>query len=121
MPGMIDERIAKARKARRKRLVGRIALYVVSATIGLGVGTVLVNTTQADAVSQTAINKYIRAHGGIAPCKWEDGSGQAGPCVWLASVQGNGQGVSFVAMPDGADKDDDKEIVYLSGPKAKRY
>jgi len=31
----------------------------------------------------------------IAPCKEEDGSGQALPCRWDATASGNGVGLSF--------------------------
>lgn len=118
-PGMtIDQRIAKARKAKRKRLWGRIALYVVSATIGLGVGTVLVDATEADAASQTQINRYIRLAGGVAPCTHEDGSRQTSPCFWDASQRGNGKGYDYIALTV---KGQDDAIVYLTGPKAKRY
>jgi hypothetical protein len=55
-------------------------------------------------------NKYIRAHGGIPPCTHEDGSGQPKPCYWNAQVQGNGEGRSYVIVPDGGDG----RIVYLT-------
>lgn len=46
----------------------------------------------------------------VPPCINEDGSGQAGACVWDASERGNGNGRDFLAVPDG----DDKRIVFLS-------
>lgn len=116
-----QQRAIRQRKARRKRIALRIGLYAVSLTVGLVVGNAIVNATEADAGSQTQVNRYIRAHGGIAPCTHEDGSGQHGPCYWDASARGNGKGYDYIAMPDGKDKDDDKDIVYLTGPKAVRY
>lgn len=132
MPGMLDtnraafkteqeKRIMKARKAMRRQRRNRYIGYALAAVVGLGVGTAIVNATEADAITQAAINRYIRSEGGIPPCTHEDGSGQPGPCYWNAKVQGNGDGWSFVAMPDGKDKDDDKDLVYLNGPLAVRY
>lgn len=116
-----EQRVKKARKARRKRIVGRIALSTFAMAVSLGVGTAIVNAQQADATSQSVINQFIRANHGIAPCKHEDGSDQPGPCVWLANVQGNGDGWSYVAMPNPKFRSGDKVIVYLTGPKAVRY
>jgi hypothetical protein len=64
-------------------------------------------------------NAMIRGAGGIAPCKYEDGSRQALPCYWNAKVRGNGKGDSFIAMPNG--KGNDPAYIYLTGAKAKRY
>lgn len=121
-----DARVVKARKARRKRITGRILLGALSMAVGLGIGTALVNTTEADAITQAQINRYIKSENGIPPCRWEDGSGTPGvgdksPCYWNAKTMGDGDGWSFIAMPDGKDKDDDKDIVYLNGPLAERY
>lgn len=55
-------------------------------------------------------DRYIRAvlrTGGIPPCKWEDGSGQRGPCVWDAVTMGNrsgGDAVVFVPTGTNAQK-----------------
>ena len=59
----------------------------------------------------TARIKQIRAWGGIAPCKHEDGSAQVLPCYWNAKVRGDGNGRSFIAMPS---KGDDPRFVYLT-------
>lgn len=44
------------------------------------------------------------APNGIRPCKYEDGSGQAGRrCVWDARHMGNGEGSSLVIRDGGED------------------
>lgn len=108
----------KMRAKRRNRIVRKVAVAIIAATIGIGVGTAIVNATDADAVSQVTINKYIRANGGIPPCTHEDGSGQPGMCYWDASERGVKGGYDFIAVPRAHQ---DKAIVYLTGPKAKRY
>lgn len=115
-----EQRSIRARKAQRKRMVGRVVLCAVAMVAGLGVGTVIVNITEADAITQAQINRYIKSEGGVPPCTHEDGSGQ-GICYWNAKAQGNGDGDSYISLPDGKDKDDDKDLVYLTGPLAVRY
>jgi hypothetical protein len=34
------------------------------------------------------------------PCKYEDGSGQKGPCVWDARHMGNGSGRSYIVWSE---------------------
>lgn len=123
IPGIIDMTPSSQRQARqdKKRSIGRskfigrmFAVGIIAALIG---GTVAI-AEHADAVSQVTINKYIRAHGGIPPCTHEDGSGQPGACYWNAKKQGNGKGYDYIAVPV---KGGDKAIVFLNGPKAKRY
>lgn len=129
IPGMLDAqalqdsgpswqrsvRQAKKRDTKRAKFIGRMfAVGIIAALIG---GTVAI-AEHADAVSQVTINKYIRANGGIPPCTHEDGSGQPGICYWDASERGNGKGYDYVAVPV---KGQDKRIVFLTGPKAKRY
>lgn len=104
-----EQRMIKRRKARRNRIIGRIVLAVISAVIGLGIGTAL-TSVDAEATSQYEINQFIRANGGIAPCRHEDGAKQPKPCWWNAKVQGNGEGRSYVIMPGG----EDGRIVYLT-------
>lgn len=82
----------KMRAKRRNRIVRKVAIAVVAMAVGIATGTAIVNATDADAVSQVTINKYIRAQGGIPPCTHEDGSGQPGLCYWDASEHGNGKG-----------------------------
>jgi hypothetical protein len=106
-------------KKRRNRIVRKVVLAIVAMTVGIGVGTAIVNSTEADAVSQATINKYIRANGGIPPCTHEDGSGQPGNCYWDASERGNSKGHDYIAVSQGPNKD--KAIVFITGPKAKRY
>lgn len=77
-----EQRVITARKAQRKRKVWRVVIAIVAATAGLGMGTIIANSTSADAIGQVAINKFIRANGGIAPCTEEDGSGQPGMCFY---------------------------------------
>lgn len=121
IPGMIETNPLKPRRSMRSRFITKMfAVGILGAMLGGGVAIVQ-NAPEADAVTQAAINRYIRSEGGIPPCTDEDGSGQPGPCYWNAKVQGNGDGWSFVAMPDGKDKDDDKDLVYLNGPLAERY
>jgi hypothetical protein len=99
----------------------RMAALVMAASLMAGglTGHALSSAPEVEAVSRVAINKYIRAHGGIPPCTHEDGSGQPGPCYWDASKRGNGKGHDFIAVPTKPGQD--KLYVYLTGPKAKRY
>jgi len=119
--GQAEQRVQRQRKARRNRIVRKVALAIVSVAVGIGTGTAIVNATQADAATQTQINRFIRSEGGIPPCTHEDGSGQAGTCVWWAKQRGNGDGHSYLAVPDGRDKGDDDDLIYITGPKAERY
>mgnify|MGYP001584301716 CR=1 FL=1 len=48
-----------------------------------------------DTDSDRATDRLIRAikrAGGVPPCKWEDGYGQTGACVWDGATFGNGAG-----------------------------
>lgn len=121
MPGMLDmnQPVKPRRRGARSRRITRVFAVGIVATM-LGGGVAIVQNMEAEAATQAQINRFIRANGGLPPCKWEDGSGQAGPCVWIASKSGDGNGDSLVAMPDGADKDDDKELIYITGPLAVR-
>lgn len=134
MPGMIDsktlrnthkaeqeKKIMKTRKTLRRQRRNRYIGYALAAVVGLGVGTALVNVTEADAATQAQINRFIRSEHGIPPCKWEDGSGTPGVPEKAACYWNDGSGWAFIAVADGRDKDDDKDIVYLTGPKAVRY
>lgn len=112
--------LTRARRAKRRRITTRVIIAAIAVTLGLATGTALAQITEAEAATQQQINRFIRANDGIPPCKWEDGSGQPGPCVWFGRF-GNGTGPSYIAMPDGPDKDNDKDIVFLTGPKAERY
>lgn len=106
----------RRRRLRRIRRTGWIALTAV--LVGSGV---FFATTQADALSQVTINKFIRANGGIPPCTHEDGSGQPGRCFWNAKTNGDGQGNSIILVQDGPDADDDKDVIFITGPKASRW
>jgi hypothetical protein len=122
-PGMIRDENAitqRSKAKKRGRTIKRIAIYLALAAAGFGIGTVgaALTSPDADAVSQVTINKYIRAHGGIPPCTHEDGSGQPGVCYWDASERGVKGGYDYVAI---SKKHSDDRIVYLTGPKAKRY
>lgn len=127
LPGMIDmDRTRKARRSMRSRFITKMFVF---GTLGLAIGggiAIVQNAPEADAITQAQINRYIKSENGIPPCRWEDGSGTPGvgdksPCYWNAKAMGDGNGWSFIAMPDGKDKDDDKDIVYLNGPLAERY
>ena len=86
----------------------------IAATLALGTalfGGVMLATTPADAVTQVTVNRYIRDHGGIPPCKWEDGSGQPGPCVWMDYRDGEMEGWNVLNVPNGQDK---RPILFLS-------
>jgi hypothetical protein len=98
----------------------RMAALLMAASLMAGVvtGTALSAAPEVEAASRTAVNKYIRSHGGIPPCIHEDGSGQKGTCVWWAGKRGNGKGDSYLAV-DRKGKDD--AIIYITGSKAKRY
>jgi hypothetical protein len=91
-----------------KRIIKRTVIGVVAAAVGfaMGTGIVALTTPEADAGSRTAINKFIRANGGIPPCKWEDGSGQPGMCYW-----NDGSGDAIVLVPTKPGKD--KRVVVL--------
>jgi hypothetical protein len=117
------ERATSDEVGRTERIVGkqrnviikRAALAVISAVIGFGTAA-LVNTTFApdsEAVSQTTINQYIRANGGIPPCKEEDGSGQPGKCYWDAAHRGDGNGHPAVLVPVPGHPGADKTVVWL--------
>jgi hypothetical protein len=110
-----DDRTARQRKAKRRLIAKRAALAVISAVIGFGTAA-LVNTAMApdsDAVTQTTINQYIRANGGIPPCKEEDGSGQPGKCYWDAAHRGDGNGHPAVLVPVPGHPGADKTVVWL--------
>lgn len=126
MPGMLDmnQPIKPRRRGGRGAFLTRMFAVGIVATM-LGGGLAIVQNVEAEAISQAKINAYIRSENGIPPCKWEDGSGTPGvpeksPCYWNAKTMGDGNGWSFIAMPDGKDKGDDKDIVYLNGPLAVR-
>ena len=83
----------------------------VSLTLGSAMfGGALLSST-ADATSQVQINRYIRDNGGIPPCKWEDGSGQPGACVWMDYRDGEMEGWNVLNVPNGQDK---RPILFLS-------
>lgn len=48
--------------------------------------------------------RTVRALDGIPPCKYEDGSGQRGACVWLDSRDGKIEGNHVLNVPNGKDK-----------------
>jgi hypothetical protein len=64
-------------------------------------------STQATATREMPSDRYIRAvlrSGGIPPCKWEDGSGQRGPCAIDFATFGahpNADGDLVVMVPTG--------------------
>lgn len=125
MPGMLFDQtdVCDRRKPRRsvrsKRITRMFTVGILAAMLGGGVAIVQ-QAPQADAITQTQINRYIKSEGGIPPCTHEDGAGQ-GICYWNAKTMGDGNGDSLISLPDGRDKDDDKDIVYLTGPLAERY
>lgn len=125
MPGMLFETTdvcdrRKPRRSMRSKFIARLfAVGIGAAMLGGGVAIVQ-NAPQADAITQAQINRYIKSENGIPPCTHEDGSGQ-GICYWNAKTMGDGNGDSLISLPDGKDKGDDKDIVYLTGPLAVRY
>lgn len=92
----------------------RVAALVMAGALSAGVltGTAVSNAPVVEAAGRVAVNKYIRAHGGIPPCTHEDGSGQRGMCYWDASKRGNGKGRDYVAVPTKPGQD--KRIVFLT-------
>lgn len=133
LPGMLDltqsiqdggpswqQEVRKPRRSKRsKRITKMFTVGIVAAMLGGG-AAIVQNAPQADAITQAQINRYIKSEGGIPPCTHEDGAGQ-GICYWNARTQGNGDGDSYISLPDGKDRDDDKDLVYLTGPLAVRY
>lgn len=121
IPGMIDlSQARKPRRSMRSRFITKMFTVGILATM-VGGGTTIVQNIEADAATQAQINRYIRSEHGIPPCKWEDGSGTPGVPEKAACYWNDGSGWAFIAVADGRDKDDDKDIVYLTGPKAVRY
>lgn len=109
-PSTRDYNRAMARRRLRIiRRTGWIILAVVLASIGMVVG--LSGTDNAEAATQQQINQYIRANHGIPPCKWEDGSGQPGMCVWHGNKFGNKKGDTVVLVPTKPGHD--KRVVVL--------
>ena len=53
---------------------------------------------------------------GVAPCRFEDGSGQAPGCVWDARHRGNGIGRSFIVTRVG----DRETFTYVTHRQAHR-
>jgi len=100
---------------KRKRIIVRAVIAVVSLVLGVATGTVVATVVapDSDAVSQTTINQYIRANGGIPPCKEEDGSGQPGKCYWDAAHRGDGNGHPAVLVPVPGHPGADKTVVWL--------
>lgn len=113
--------VMKARKAKRNRVITRVIIGAIGATLGITTGLIVTDLVDANAATQQQINRFIRSENGIAPCTHEDGSSQPGTCVWWAGKQGNGEGYSYLAVPDGRDANDDDDIIYITGPKAVRY
>lgn len=109
--GRTERVIAK----QRKTIIRRAVLAVVALAVGVGVGVAVSTVTapDSDAVTQTMINRYIRANGGIPPCKEEDGSGQPGLCYWDAAHRGDGNGHSAVLVPVPGHPGEDKIVVWL--------
>jgi hypothetical protein len=120
MPGMLD--INQRRRTGRGRFITRMfAVGTAAALAGGGVVAITQNVPQADAATQVQINRFIRSEGGIPPCAVEDGSDQPHTtCVWWAGRQGNGDGYSVLLVPDGRDADDDKDVIFITGPLAVR-
>ena len=98
-----------------KRTIALILTGIIAATIGGGVAFAvdLGYPSSADIIK-------VRELGGIPPCKHEDGSRQGSICYWNGQLRGNGDGYSYLAVPDGRDADDDDDIIYITGPLAVR-
>jgi hypothetical protein len=96
-PTRTERKIAK----NQRRIIRRAVLAVIAAVAGITVGTIGAGMTEAGAVSQATINRYIRDNGGIPPCKEEDGSGQPGMCFW---DDGSGDAIVLVPTKPGQDK-----------------
>lgn len=96
----------RKRAKQSKRLVKRLVIAVIATALGVGTGLVgqAVYAQHSDAASQTAINQYIRDHGGIPPCRYEDGSGQPGACYWNGGKNNKGDLLVMVPTRPGHDK-----------------
>lgn len=111
LPGMLDmNQPLKPRRGGRGRFLTRMFAVGITAAL-LGGGVAIVQNTDAEAATQAQINAYIRSEGGIPPCKWEDGSGQPGMCLWDARKRGNGKGDVVVLVPTKPGHD--KRVVVL--------
>lgn len=90
----------------RKRILALMLTGLMASGIGGGVAVWQADTASAHkGHSRVWANKFIRAHGGIPPCKWEDGSGQPGMCLWDGATMGNGKGDTVVMVPTKPGRD----------------
>lgn len=113
MPGMLNlstNPLRPRRSGRSKFIAGMFAAGIIGGLLGGG-AAIVGNAPQADATTQATINQFIRANGGIAPCKNEDGSRQRGMCYWDGRVRGNGEGDVIVLVP--TEPGQDKRVVVL--------
>ena len=78
------------RRALRRYVTGALAL--VMSVVATGCAGASTTTPAVVTLTPTATATAAQT---IAPCKEEDGSGQALPCRWDASVSWNGVGLSF--------------------------
>lgn len=95
------------------RIIRKTAAYVAlaGALMAATLGGAVLHATKTEAASQKQVNQYIRSHGGIPPCTWEDGSGQPGMCLWDGRKRGNGKGDVVVLIPTKPGHD--KRVVVL--------
>jgi hypothetical protein len=95
--GMSSHRAAKSRTIAPRKLWTAAA---VGALILIGAGApdrVAGHATKAPGTSKPAPGWWKA----LTPCPDEEGAPMARPCQWNAAERGNGQGRSFVVMPDG--------------------
>ena len=60
-------------------------------------------TACTDALPMTETEQRQMLSGAeVAACEFEDQVPDVNPCYWDSELQGNGQGRSFVAFPDGS-------------------
>lgn len=95
------------------RIIRKSAAYVAlaGALMAATLSGAVLHATQTEAASQSQINQFIRANGGIPQCKHEDGSGQPGMCVFHGNKQGNKKGDTIVLVPTKPGHD--KRVVVL--------
>ena len=81
----------------------RNAIFTISVALGLagfGFGFYVLAT---DAFPMTETEQREMLSGAeVAACAFEDQVPDVNPCYWDSELQGNGQGRSYVAFPDGS-------------------
>ena len=81
----------------------RNAIFTLSVAIGLAGFAFGFYVLATDALPMTETEqREVLSGAEVAACEYEDQVPDVNPCYWDADVQGNGQGRSYVAFPDGS-------------------